>query len=115
MSRNETMYLQDIADSCARILRYTEGLTQTGLIRDERTYDAVIRNLGIISGAAKHIPDPLRARMPDIEWRKIARTRDIITHVYFGIDNDILWDVVQHKVPALTHSIAAFLQRGDQQ
>jgi uncharacterized protein with HEPN domain len=113
MSRDETMYLQDIADSCARILRYTEGLTQTGLIQDERTYDAVIRNLEIIGEAAKHIPDAMRARMPAVEWRKIARMRDIIAHVYFGIDNDILWDVVQHKVPELVHAIAGFLQRGD--
>jgi uncharacterized protein with HEPN domain len=107
MSRDEIMYLQDIAESCARILRYTRGLTQAGLIQDERTYDAVIRNLEIIGEAAKHIPDHMRVRMPDIEWRKIARMRDIIAHVYFGIDNDILWDVVENKVPQLAHSIDA--------
>ena len=45
MSCDETMYLQDIADSCARILQYTESLTQTGLIQDQRTYGAVVRNL----------------------------------------------------------------------
>ncbi len=112
MSRDEIMYLQDIAESCARIQRYTQGLTQAELIQDERTYDAVVRNLEIIGEAAKHLSDHLRSRMLDIEWRKVASMRDIIAHVYFGIDNDILWDVVQNKIPQLGHSIDSFLHRG---
>jgi len=112
MSRDEIMYLRDIAESCARIQRYTQGLTQVGLVQDERTYDAVVRNLEVIGEAAKHISDNLRGQMPDIEWRKVASMRDIIAHVYFGIDNDILWDVVQNKIPRLVHSIDSFLYRG---
>lgn len=114
MSRNELMYLQDIADSCARVLQYTEGLTQAGLIADQRSYDAVIRNLEIIGEAAKHISPDLRACFPGIEWRRIAGMRDILSHTYFGIDNDILWDVVQNKIPLLLAAISTYLRRSSQ-
>jgi len=111
MSRDEIMYLQDIAQSCEKILQFTEGFTQSDLIRDEKTYDAVIRNLEIVGEAAKHISDELRKQLPDIEWRKAAGLRDMLAHVYFGIDDDILWDVVQNKVPQLAKATRAFLNK----
>ena len=111
MSRDEVMYLQDIAESCDKILRFTAGLSQSDLIGDEKTYDAVIRNLEIIGEAAKHVGEDLRRQMADIEWRKAAGLRDMLAHAYFGIDNDILWDVVQDKVPQLAKSARAFLNR----
>ncbi len=81
------------------------------LIQDEKTYDAVVRNLEIIGEAAKHIPSEAQVLMPDIDWRKAAGMRDMLAHVYFGIDNDILWDVVQNKVPELAKAIEAFLNK----
>lgn len=111
MSRDEIMYLQDIAESCEKVLRFTAGLSQSDLIRDEKTYDAVIRNLEIIGEAAKHISADLRKRLPDIQWRKAAGLRDMLAHAYFGIDNDILWDVVQNKIPQLANAINAFLNK----
>jgi uncharacterized protein with HEPN domain len=104
------MYLQDIVESCQKILRFTDGLNQSDLIRDEKTYDAVVRNLEIIGEAAKHISNELRKQLTGIEWRKIAGMRDLLAHVYFGIDNDILWDVIQNKIPQLAKSVSAFLK-----
>ena len=109
MSRDEMMYLRDIAQSCRKVLQFTEGLTQNGLIRDEKTYDAVVRNLEIIGEAAKHISDGLRNQLADIEWRKIAGLRDMLAHVYFGIDDDILWDVVKNRLPELVRAVEKFL------
>lgn len=111
MSRDEIMYLQDIAQSCEKILQFTADLTQSELVQDGKTYDAVVRNLEIIGEAAKHISEELRKQLPDIEWRKVAGLRDMLAHVYFGIDNDILWDVVQNKVPQLAKVVSAFINK----
>ena len=111
MSRDEIMYLQDIAESCEKILQFTAGLSQSDLIGDVRTYDAVVRNLEIIGEAAKHISADLRKRLPDIQWRKAAGLRDMLTHAYFGIDNDILWDVIQNKIPPLAIAINDFIDK----
>ena len=111
MSRDEVIYLQDIAESCEKILRFTAGLTCSDLTQDEKTYDAVVRNLEIIGEAAKHISKDIRRQLPDIEWRKAAGLRDMLAHAYFGIDDDILWDVVQNKVPQLAKAINAFLNK----
>jgi uncharacterized protein with HEPN domain len=109
MSRDEMMYLQDIAESCAKVLRFTAGLSLPDLLSDEKAYDAVIRNLEIIGEAAKHISTDLRKQLPEVEWRKAAGLRDMLAHAYFGIDNDILWDVVQNKIPELAEAVNTFL------
>jgi len=111
MSRDEIMYLQDIAQSCEKILRFTAGLTLSDLTQDEKAYDAVVRNLEIIGEAAKHIGEELRRQLSDIEWRKTAGLRDILSHAYFGIDNDILWDIIQNKVPQLAKVVSTFLNK----
>jgi len=115
MSRDEIMYLQDIAESCEKILRFTAGLSQSDLIGDEKTYDAVVRNLEIVGEAAKHISEEIKRQLPEIEWRKAAGLRDMLAHAYFGIDNDILWDVIQNKIPQLAKAVDDFLkkQKGD--
>jgi uncharacterized protein with HEPN domain len=61
----------------------------------------VLRNLEVIGETAKRLPEDIRHGVPTIEWRKIAGLRDIIAHGYFGVDHDILWNVVAEKVPEL--------------
>ena len=76
----------------------------------KRPFDAVVRNLEIIGEAAKHIPAEVQARYPDVEWRSIAGLRDIVAHEYFGIDEDILWDIIMHQVPALLTQVRQILK-----
>src|SRR2546430_17266638 len=92
MPRDFRVYLEDILGAISKIRRYTDGLTKQGFAADEKTLDAVIRNLEVIGEAVKQLPADLRARQPGLDWQKIAGLRDILIHQYFGIDVDILWD-----------------------
>lgn len=109
MSRDYRLFLDDIQDSCAKILRYTRGLTFEEFVHDDRTFDAVVRNLAIVGEAVKHIPDQVRRGYPQVDWRKIGGLRDILVHEYFGIDEDILWDIVQNQVPTLVKLVERIL------
>ena len=110
MSRDSSLYLEDILESCGKIERFTEQLSFDQFLEDEKTYDAVVRNLEIIGEAAKNIPEDVRLRYPDIEWRKIAGLRDIIAHEYFGIDDDILWDIIQNKIRSLQSGVRSVVE-----
>ena len=109
MSRDRRYYLEDIARSCEKIQRFTAGMTLEAFLADERTYDAVVRNLEILGEAAKRVPDDTRIVLPGVEWKKAAGMRDMLAHAYFGIDNNILWDVIQNKLPPLYAEIKEFL------
>jgi uncharacterized protein with HEPN domain len=105
MSRDWRLYWDDVLTACRKVKRYVAGLDKDGFQADEKTYDAVLRNLEIVGEAVKHLPPEVCAAVPNVEWRKIAGLRDVVAHRYFGIDDVILWDIVAAKIPALLASL----------
>jgi uncharacterized protein with HEPN domain len=110
VSRDVRLYLEDIVASCDKIGRYTIGLSFELFSANEQLVDAVARNLEVIGEAAKWVPEQVRSSYPDVHWRKMAGLRDVISHGYFGIDLQLVWDVIQRDVPTARAKVAAILQ-----
>ncbi len=99
--REWRFYVQDMIEFGEKVLSYTEGLDQDAFVADSLTYDATLHNLALIGEAATHIPDAIREQHPEVPWRAIVGTRNRIIHVYLGIDDDVVWDIIQEDVPAV--------------
>ena len=78
--------------------------------KDDKTYDAVMRNIQIIGEAIKHLPAEVRKEYKNVDWKKAAGLRDIVVHEYFGINKDIIWDVIRNKIPELETEVKKILK-----
>ena len=105
MHRSNILYLEDILESAKNIQNYVGELSYRELIGDRMRLDAIVRNFEIIGEASSKIPQEMRDKYPFIEWRKIADFRNVLAHEYFGIDYEIMWQIIKEKLPfvAKTH------------
>jgi uncharacterized protein with HEPN domain len=106
-------YLKHIRDEISYLEAASSGMDKDIFLVDETRKRAFVRSLEIIGEATKNIPDGLRDEYPQIQWRAIAGLRDRLIHGYFGIDYDIVWDVLRNHIPILAATIEAMLQRED--
>jgi uncharacterized protein with HEPN domain len=109
MSLSAREYLQHILDEVAYLAITKQGLDKTSFLRDATLKRAFVRSLEIIGEAAKQVPDSVRQRAPQIDWRAIGGMRDRLIHSYFGVDYDIVWDVVTRKTPTLEREVRRLL------
>ena len=113
MSRDQGAYLADMIEACDRVLAYTAALDAATLREDQRTLDAVVRNLEVLGEASKRVSADVRARATALPSREIAGLRDVLIHDYFGVDVDIVTDVTFRKIPALRSDLARLLAEVD--
>ena len=107
--RSWRLYIQDMIDFGEKVLSYTDGLDQEAFTAETLVYDATLRNLELIGEAATHIPSEVREAHPEIQWRDIIGTRNRLAHSYLGIDNDVIWDIIQTDVPNLLPALRNLL------
>ena len=113
MSRDPLLYLSDMLVCCEKARRYVRGVDARAFVADERTFDAVLRNLEVLGEAAKRVPEDMRREMPGIDWRGAAGLRDVLIHGYSGIDAYVVWEVVTTKLPAVETELRRFLGLGE--
>jgi len=108
--RSPRMFIEDILEAMDRIERYIRGLTHETFVRNEMVVDAVIRNLEIIGEASRNIPKDVREAYAEIPWKRMIGLRNIAIHEYFGIDLDIIWEIITRNLPETKPMIVEMLE-----
>ncbi len=106
------LFLEDIVSSIQKIEDYIGGMSFEGFLGDNRTVDAVLRNLEIIGEASKNISPEIREGHPDIPWGRMTGLRNIVSHEYFGIDLSIIWRIITVNLPQTKPLIEKMLAGG---
>ncbi|OGO60283.1 MAG: hypothetical protein A2032_02545 [Chloroflexi bacterium RBG_19FT_COMBO_49_13] len=110
MSREFLDYIEDILDGMSKADLLLEGVSYSQFESDFRINFAVVRSLEIIDEAAKRLPDEVRQKYPDIQWKGMAGMRDRIIHGYDNVDLQIVWDVVKRDIPQIKPKIELILK-----
>ena len=111
MRRSYMLYLEDILASANKILTYTGDIPVEDILKDEMRLDAIVRNFEIIGEAAGHIPQEMRGKYQTVEWAKISDFRNVLAHEYFGIDYEIMWDIIKNKLPGLKDQVSSIIDQ----
>ena len=101
MPRDYRQQIEDILTAVARIRSYVQAMNYERFRADDRTQDAVVRNLEVIGEAARALPEDVKADASGVDWRKLVGLRNVLIHEYFGISLPIVWDIVTSKLDEL--------------
>lgn len=110
--RSDQQLLLDMIEAMERAIRYTEGMTMDEFLQNQKTCDAVMRNIQIIGEAANRTTKEFRKERPELEWRKIIGMRHRLVHDYFEVEERIVWRVVKDYLPPLTVQLKKILEEG---
>jgi len=101
--------LKDMLAAIEGIEHFTAGMNRTNFQADGNTVSAVVRRLEVISEAAKHVPEDVQSAHHGVPWREISAMHEKLIHRYFGMDQELLWSTIKHRLPALKLEIAKMI------
>ncbi len=104
-------YIRHILDETEYLTTQSKGLNKETYLKNETLKRAFVRSIEVIGEASKKVSPDLKNRYPNIEWKAIAGMRDRLIHDYFGVDHDIVWDVIRNKIPDLHNTLLEILKQ----
>ena len=115
MKRNIVIYVRDILQNMQDAEDFVQGLSYDQFKVDKKTFNAVLRAVEVVGEATKHIPADIREKYPAVPWKEMAGMRDKVSHFYFGVDPEVVWNVVKDRIPTLKPINEKILQGLEQQ
>ena len=108
--RDFTLYCEEILDSGNAITEFVKGFSLKEFCDDRKTSSAVIREFQIIGEATGKLPEAIKLRRSEIQWQDIKDFRNLLTHEYFGVDLEIVWNVIQDDLPLLMNAVREIME-----
>ena len=105
MKRDYGLYVKDILEAIESIESFVGDMDFNEFLNDDKTKSAIVWKIGIIGEATKNVPSTIRNKYKELPWKQMAKMRDKISHLYFGIRYDIIWKVIKENLPAIKPSI----------
>lgn len=106
--RTARLLLQDILEAIEIIDQYTPP-TLPAFHANPPVQSHIVRHIAIIGEAAARLPQPLRDANPGVPWRQIIAMRNIVVHVYHGINWERVYETARRDVPGLRAHVEAML------
>lgn len=111
MPKHHLEYLKHILDEIKFILENSKDLTQKDFLNNDVLKRAFVRSLEIIGEATKKLPNEFKEKYKHVDWKSLAAARDKLIHHYFGVDYEIVWDIVTNEIPPLKDRITEILRK----
>jgi len=96
--RDYILFLEDILDALEKIENYTKNLSFAEFADNGMAVDAVIRNFEVIGEATKNVPEEIKEKYPEVEWKEVAGFRNVLIHDYFGTGLEAIWDTIKKNL-----------------
>ncbi|GAB1543236.1 DUF86 domain-containing protein [Scytonema sp. NUACC21] len=113
MSKTDEVRLRHMLDAASQAIVFTQGRSRADLDTDAMLALAIVRLIEILGEAAKNVSQLTKDSVPEIPWRQIAGTRDRLSHAYFDVNLDIIWDIVTRDLPPLIAKLHEILSSNE--
>lgn len=109
--RDEGLYLEDILDATRSIEQFLKHVSKADFLESDLLQSAVLQKLSVIGEAASKVSKQLKSRYPDVQWKKMIGARNVLIHMYFAADWDVIWKTAKNDIPVLNERIDSVLRR----
>lgn len=103
--KDDVVFIEHILDSIEAIEKFSKGITKEELSSNRMKRNAIVKEIEIIGEAIKNVSKETRDKYKEIRWKEFVGARDKMIHHYFGIDIDIVLNIVKEDLPVLKKQI----------